>query len=153
MLLEFLEEKGIDAPFSCREGNCSACACVVLEGEVKLKRNEVLDPEDLADGIRLVCSHCPRARSCGSPTTGSDSSPVPRSAFSRPEIQRRADMTDNEQIERLIRNWAAAVHRGDMEAVVAGHAPDIVMFDVPPPDQGVRGIEAYRATWPWPCCS
>ena len=59
VLLEFLEEKGIDAPFSCREGNCSACACVVLEGEVKLKRNEVLDPEDLADGIRLVCQSLP----------------------------------------------------------------------------------------------
>ena len=26
--------------------------------------------------------------------------------------------------------------------------PDIVMFDVPPPEQGVRGLEAYRATWP-----
>ena len=59
VLLEFLEEKGIDAPFSCREGNCSACACVVLEGEVKLKHNEVLDPEDLADGIRLVCQSLP----------------------------------------------------------------------------------------------
>jgi len=57
-------------------------------------------------------------------------------------------MTDSEQIETLIRNWAAAVHRGDMEAVLAGHAADIVMFDVPPPDQGIRGIEAYRATWP-----
>jgi ketosteroid isomerase-like protein len=32
--------------------------------------------------------------------------------------------------------------------VLADHAPDIVMFDVPPPDQGVRGIGAYRATWP-----
>jgi len=57
-------------------------------------------------------------------------------------------MTDSEQIETLIRSWAAAVHRGDMEAVLAGHAADIVMFDVPPPDQGARGIEAYRATWP-----
>ena len=50
VLLEFLEEKGLDAPFSCREGNCSACACFVLEGEVNLKRNEVLEAEDLADG-------------------------------------------------------------------------------------------------------
>ena len=59
VLLEFLEEKGVDAPFSCREGNCSACACVVLEGEVKLKHNEVLDADDLADGIRLVCQSLP----------------------------------------------------------------------------------------------
>ena len=59
VLLEFLEEKGIDAPFSCREGQCSACACVVLEGEVTLKHNEVLDQDDLADGIRLVCQSLP----------------------------------------------------------------------------------------------
>jgi ketosteroid isomerase-like protein len=32
--------------------------------------------------------------------------------------------------------------------VLADHAPGIVMFDVPPPEQGVRGIEAYRETWP-----
>jgi hypothetical protein len=25
---------------------------------------------------------------------------------------------------------------------------DIVMLDVPPPQNGVRGIDAYRATWP-----
>ena len=59
VLLEFLEEKGVDAPFSCREGQCSACACVVLEGEVTLKHNEVLDEEDLADGIRLSCQALP----------------------------------------------------------------------------------------------
>src|SRR3954453_13577983 len=59
VLLEFLEEKGVDAPFSCREGQCSACACVVLEGEVTLLHNEVLDTEDLAEGIRLVCQAKP----------------------------------------------------------------------------------------------
>jgi 3-ketosteroid 9alpha-monooxygenase subunit B len=59
VLLEYLEEKGVDAPFSCREGNCSACACVVLEGDVKLLHNEVLDADDLADGIRLVCQAKP----------------------------------------------------------------------------------------------
>ncbi len=54
-LLEFLESKGLDAPFSCRQGQCSACACLVLEGEVRLAHNEVLEEEDLAEGIRLVC--------------------------------------------------------------------------------------------------
>ena len=58
-LLDHLESKGIDAPFSCREGNCSACACRVLEGEVKMLHNEVLDPEDLAEGIRLACQSLP----------------------------------------------------------------------------------------------
>jgi len=58
-------------------------------------------------------------------------------------------ITENEaQIRTLIERWARAVHAGDMDAVLADHAPDIVMFDVPPPYEGVRGIEAYRDAWP-----
>ena len=57
-------------------------------------------------------------------------------------------MTDEQQIRDLIERWAAAVHAGDMDAVLADHAPGIVMFDVPPPQLGVRGIDAYRDSWP-----
>ena len=57
-------------------------------------------------------------------------------------------MTDEQQIRDLILRWAAAVHEGDLATVLADHAPDIVMFDVPPPYQGVRGLDAYRETWP-----
>ena len=57
-------------------------------------------------------------------------------------------MSDEERIRRLIEERAAAVHTGDMAGVLADHAPDIVMFDVPPPEQGVRGLDAYRETWP-----
>ncbi|TMR04323.1 SgcJ/EcaC family oxidoreductase [Actinomadura soli] len=53
-----------------------------------------------------------------------------------------------DQIRALIERWAEAVHSGDMDGVLADHAKDIVMFDVPPPFEGVRGIEAYRETWP-----
>jgi 3-ketosteroid 9alpha-monooxygenase subunit B len=59
VLLEYLESKGVDAPFSCREGNCSSCACVVLEGDLAMKHNDVLDADDLADGIRLTCQGLP----------------------------------------------------------------------------------------------
>ena len=56
-------------------------------------------------------------------------------------------MPDNERhIRALIEEWVAAVHRGDMNGVLADHAKDIVMFDVPPPYEGVRGIDAYRET-------
>ena len=58
-------------------------------------------------------------------------------------------MTDDEaEIRALIERWAAAVHAGDPERVLANHSEDIVMFDVPPPYEGVRGIDAYRETWP-----
>lgn len=58
-------------------------------------------------------------------------------------------MTDDEkQIRRLIERWAAAVRSGDLDGVLEDHSKDIVMFDVPPPHEGVRGIDAYRETWP-----
>ena len=58
-------------------------------------------------------------------------------------------MADDEaHIRTLIVGWAKAVHQGDIEGVLADHSDDIVMFDVPPPSDGVRGIHAYRETWP-----
>lgn len=58
-------------------------------------------------------------------------------------------MADDEtQIREIIESWARAVHQGDMEGVLADHSNDIVMFDVPPPSEGVQGIDAYRETWP-----
>ncbi|MDR7303890.1 ferredoxin--NADP reductase [Haloactinomyces albus] len=58
-LLDALLEAGVDAPFSCREGACSACACVLLDGEVTLDNNEVLDQQDLDDGLILACQARP----------------------------------------------------------------------------------------------
>jgi uncharacterized protein (TIGR02246 family) len=57
-------------------------------------------------------------------------------------------MSDEQQIRELIERWARAVHVGDMDTVLADHAGDIVMFDVPPPEGGLRGIDAYRDGWP-----
>lgn len=56
--------------------------------------------------------------------------------------------SDEQQIWAFVEGWAEAVHAGDLERVVADHAADIVMFDVPPLYEGVRGIDAYRAVWP-----
>ncbi|GAA5050572.1 3-ketosteroid 9alpha-monooxygenase subunit B [Thermocatellispora tengchongensis] len=58
-LLDVLLEAGMEAPYSCREGSCSACACTLLEGEVTLERNTVLDRQDLADGLILSCQALP----------------------------------------------------------------------------------------------
>ena len=59
------------------------------------------------------------------------------------------DVTDDErEIQALIERWAIAVREADLDTVLAAHDPDIVMFDVPPPYEGVRGIRAYRETWP-----
>ncbi|NUL05366.1 SgcJ/EcaC family oxidoreductase [Streptomyces lunaelactis] len=55
---------------------------------------------------------------------------------------------DETQIRALIERWAKAVRAGDLDGVLVDHADDIVMFDVPPPKGGVRGIELYGETWP-----
>jgi uncharacterized protein (TIGR02246 family) len=57
-------------------------------------------------------------------------------------------MDDENEIRALINRWAAAIRAGDLDATVAQHTSDIVMFDVPPPEDGVRGIVEYRKTWP-----
>lgn len=55
---------------------------------------------------------------------------------------------DEPQIRTLVQRWAAAVNAGDLDGVLDPHGDDIVMFDVPPPQNGVRGRAAYRAAWP-----
>lgn len=57
-------------------------------------------------------------------------------------------MDDEATIRELITRWAEAVHTGDIDTVLADHDSDIVMFDVPPPYDGVRGIDAYHDSWP-----
>jgi len=55
--------------------------------------------------------------------------------------------TENEtQIRNLIENWANAVRQKNIEAILAFHSDDFVMYDVPEPFQSV-GLEAYRKTW------
>lgn len=58
-LLDLLLDQGLDAPFSCREGQCSACACRITSGEVKMLHNEVLEAEDIDEGIVLACQSVP----------------------------------------------------------------------------------------------
>lgn len=58
-LLDLLLSQGLEAPFSCREGACSACACRVTAGEVKMLRNDVLEDEDLEEGWVLGCQSVP----------------------------------------------------------------------------------------------
>jgi uncharacterized protein (TIGR02246 family) len=58
-------------------------------------------------------------------------------------------MTDDSaevQITTVLEDWARAVREKDMDRVLAHHAEDVVMFDVPMPLQS-QGIEDYRKTW------
>jgi 3-ketosteroid 9alpha-monooxygenase subunit B len=58
-LLDFLLAQGLKAPYSCRQGACSACACILDEGDVKMLTNEILEQEDLDEGYILGCQSLP----------------------------------------------------------------------------------------------
>ena len=54
-MLDVLIDAGLDAPFSCRQGICGACACQLTSGKVEMAHNEVLAEDDLAEGYILAC--------------------------------------------------------------------------------------------------
>jgi 3-ketosteroid 9alpha-monooxygenase subunit B len=58
-MLDVLVEAGLDAPYSCRQGVCGACACQLTGGQVDMAHNEVLEPADIADGYILACQALP----------------------------------------------------------------------------------------------
>ena len=62
-LLDVLLDKGLDVPFSCREGHCGACAVVKRSGEVDMDVNDVLEADDIAEGLILACQAVPRTDS------------------------------------------------------------------------------------------
>jgi uncharacterized protein (TIGR02246 family) len=53
---------------------------------------------------------------------------------------------DEAAIRELIETWAAAVRRGEIDAILRDHTADFVMFDVPPPFE-ILGLNAYRRSW------
>jgi uncharacterized protein (TIGR02246 family) len=57
-----------------------------------------------------------------------------------------AASTNETEINRLIDRWAKAVREENRAAIRAGHDPDMLMFDVPPPFLS-QGLDAYMATW------
>jgi 3-ketosteroid 9alpha-monooxygenase subunit B len=58
-MLDVLIGAGLDAPYSCRQGICGACACQLTGGEVEMAHNEVLEAADIADGYILACQAVP----------------------------------------------------------------------------------------------
>jgi 3-ketosteroid 9alpha-monooxygenase subunit B len=62
-LLDVLLDAGLDAPFSCREGHCGACATTLRRGKVNMEVNDVLEQQDLDDGLILACQSHPETDS------------------------------------------------------------------------------------------
>jgi ferredoxin len=58
-LVDMLLDAGVDVPHSCREGRCGSCVATVVRGEVDMASCDILDPEDLQDGLILACQARP----------------------------------------------------------------------------------------------
>lgn len=54
-ILRSLEAQGVDLPFSCRNGCCTACAVRVLSGEIDQREALGLSREVRARGYGLLC--------------------------------------------------------------------------------------------------
>lgn len=54
-LLNALLRQGIDVPFSCRAGICSACQCRVVTGQARMSSDLGLSDEEKDAGLSLAC--------------------------------------------------------------------------------------------------
>jgi len=60
-ILQNVEKQGIELPFSCRNGACTACAVRVLEGEIHQPEAMGLSPKLKEKGYALLCVSYPRS--------------------------------------------------------------------------------------------
>ena len=51
--------KGLDAPYSCQGGICSSCLARVTEGSATMERNNILDEDEIKEGLILTCQAHP----------------------------------------------------------------------------------------------
>jgi len=58
-LLEHARRAGLQPPFSCEAGNCATCMGHLEAGAVKMRANNALDDDEVADGYVLTCQGVP----------------------------------------------------------------------------------------------
>ena len=62
-ILQTAREMGMDAPFSCESGSCATCMARLVEGDVKMRVNDALTDDEVADGWILTCQSVPTSPS------------------------------------------------------------------------------------------
>ena len=62
-VLEAALREGIDAPYSCMAGVCTACQASVLDGKAEMESNDILSDDEVEDGQTLCCQAKPTTQS------------------------------------------------------------------------------------------
>jgi len=62
-ILEAALKQDIDAPFSCQGGICSSCIAKIIEGEAKMRQNNILTDGEIEEGLILTCQAHPTSAS------------------------------------------------------------------------------------------
>ncbi len=58
-VLETARRAGLKPPFSCEAGSCATCMAHLEEGSVRMRVNNALSAEEVADGWVLTCQSLP----------------------------------------------------------------------------------------------
>ena len=61
-------------------------------------------------------------------------------------MEQKRNSADTESVRQLLLDWATATRTGARDAILQGHAPDVLVYDVLPPLL-YQGTDAYRASW------
>lgn len=61
-LLQTARQKGLRAPSSCETGSCGTCMARIVEGSARMRINDALEEDEVADGWVLSCQSLPTSR-------------------------------------------------------------------------------------------
>ena len=59
-VLDAVRAARAEVPFACRGGVCGTCRALVVAGEVDMRRNFALEPDEVSRGYVLTCQSYPR---------------------------------------------------------------------------------------------